>query len=202
MPGLQLDAVATDSHVIQDSKFHAAWMVGPNSCGLNWISPVNTAVQNRLLKQKWTSILFIVFDNFIKVTPCSACLLIWNMKAIFRISIKNSITYPKHSQIHFLVGTLFFLVLFLARHNITLEPLWYRNPAALERKSTLAPEKLDENPIVNTEQQTRLKILSWSNSFSVLSFFSLHNLCKESFCTLLHALLLLVSRCKEGKWLW
>ena len=35
-----------------------------------------------------------------------ACLLLWSTNAISRISIKNSFTYPKHIQIHFLMGTL------------------------------------------------------------------------------------------------
>ena len=35
-----------------------------------------------------------------------ACLLLWNRNVFSWISIKNSITYPKHSQIHFITATL------------------------------------------------------------------------------------------------
>ena len=66
--------------------------------------------RNHSLKQKLTSVLFIVFDNFFKVTLFYASLLLWNTNAICRISIKNYITYPKHSQIHFLTDTLAYTV--------------------------------------------------------------------------------------------
>ena len=62
--------------------------------------------QIRSLGLKITDVLFIVFDNFFKVTLVYACFLIWNMNAISRISIKNSFTFPKQSQIHFLMETL------------------------------------------------------------------------------------------------
>ena len=53
--------------------------------------------------------IYLFFDNFFLKSPMSmniACLLLWNTKAISRIGIKNYITYPKYSQIHFLTGTL------------------------------------------------------------------------------------------------
>ena len=66
--------------------------------------------QNRSLESKQTSVLFIVFDTFFKVTLDYACLLLWNTNDISQISIKNSITNPKPSQTQFLTGTLFFSV--------------------------------------------------------------------------------------------
>ena len=94
----------TRSDLIHDGKFLATWMVRHESCSLNWIYPVNITPQNCSLEQKLTSVQFIVFDNFFKVAFVNACLLLWNMNGISRISIKNSITYPNQSQIHFLTG--------------------------------------------------------------------------------------------------
>ena len=37
MPGLQLDDLLTDLHLIQTGKFRAAWIVGHESCSLNII---------------------------------------------------------------------------------------------------------------------------------------------------------------------
>ena len=106
MSGLQLDAVTTDSHSIKAGKFRAAWKVGHESCDLIQIFRVITAPQNCSLEQKLASVQFIAFDNFFKVAFVYACLLLWNTKAISQISIKNFITYVKHSQIHFQTGTL------------------------------------------------------------------------------------------------
>ena len=66
--------------------------------------------RNRSLKQKLTSVLFIVFDNFFKVNLFYTSLLLWNMNAICWISSKKFITYPKHSQIPFLTDTLAYTV--------------------------------------------------------------------------------------------
>ena len=60
---------------------------------------------NHSLELKLTSVIFIVFDNFFKLTIFYVCLLLWNTNAISRISITNSIIYPKHNQIHFHTGT-------------------------------------------------------------------------------------------------
>ena len=70
------------------------------------LEAVTTLPRNRSLEQKVISALFIVFENFFKITLVYACLLLWNTNDISRISINNFITYPKHSQIHFLTGTL------------------------------------------------------------------------------------------------
>ena len=45
MPGLQLDAATTDSHLIQAWKFRAAHRVGPESCSLNQIRSVTSAIK-------------------------------------------------------------------------------------------------------------------------------------------------------------
>ena len=77
--------------------------------GLNrttWMKSPPCVPQNRLLEQKRTFILFIPFDNFFEICLAFASLLLWNMNAISRISIKNSITYPKQSQIRFVTGAL------------------------------------------------------------------------------------------------
>ena len=58
------------------------------------------------IKQKFISVQFILFDNLFKVALVYACLLLWNTNVVSWISIKNFITYPKHSQIHFLTDTL------------------------------------------------------------------------------------------------
>ena len=63
-----------------------AWIVRPESN-----SSHNQCTTNRLLEQKLTSVLFIVFDNFFKVTLLYLYLLLWNTNVIFRISIINFI---------------------------------------------------------------------------------------------------------------
>ena len=80
----------------------------PDSCCLNWISPITTAPQNHSFEHKLTFLLFFVFDNFFIVTLAYACLLLWKTNVISQISIKNFIRYPKHSRIHFLIAVLFF----------------------------------------------------------------------------------------------
>ena len=73
-----------------------------------WVesAPITSLTRICYLEQKLTFVLFIFSDKFFKVTLEYACLLLWNTNAISRISIKNSMTYPKHSQIHFLTGNL------------------------------------------------------------------------------------------------
>ena len=102
----ELDVVTNNSHLIQARKFRLAWKVGHESCDLIQIFCVITAPQNCPLEQKLASVQFIVVDNFFKVSFVYACLLLWNTKAISQISIKNFITYVKHSQVHFRTGTL------------------------------------------------------------------------------------------------
>ena len=68
--------------------------------------PVTIVTKYGSLELKKTFVQFIAFDNFFKVPLVNACLLLWNMISIYRISIKNSNTYPKHRQIHFLRRTL------------------------------------------------------------------------------------------------
>ena len=55
LPRLQLNAGTTDSNLIQTSKFHTAWIVGHESCSLNQIGSIITALRNRSLEQKLTS---------------------------------------------------------------------------------------------------------------------------------------------------
>ena len=74
-----------------------AWIVRPESN----LPRNHFTTQNRSLEQKQMFVLFIVFDNFFKVTLVYLYLLLWNTNVIVRNSIKDSITYPKHSQIHF-----------------------------------------------------------------------------------------------------
>ena len=76
---------------------HAAWVES---------APLTTLTRDRNIELKLTFIFFIFVDNFFMDTNVYACLLLWSTNAIYRISIKNSFTYPKHIQIHFLMGTL------------------------------------------------------------------------------------------------
>ena len=57
-----------------------------------------------MLEHCLSFILIIVFDNFFKVALVYAFFLLWNTNVIDKISIKNFITYQKHSQIHFITG--------------------------------------------------------------------------------------------------
>ena len=56
------------NHRTMARKFRAAWIVGPESCGLNPTCPITTAPQNSSIEQKLTYVQFIFFDNFFKVT--------------------------------------------------------------------------------------------------------------------------------------
>ena len=60
---------------------------------------------NHSLEQKLTFIRIYLLWQFLSSHPCLGLLLLWNTNAFFQISIKNSITYPKHSQSNFLTGT-------------------------------------------------------------------------------------------------
>ena len=106
MPGLQSDAITTDSHLNQAGKIPATKIVGHVSYYMNQICQQNSTPRKHSLDKKLTAIQFIFSVNFFKVTPADACLILWNTNAISWISIKNFITYPKHSQIHFLTDTL------------------------------------------------------------------------------------------------
>ena len=111
------------------------------------LEAVTTSPRNRSLEQKVISALFIVFENFFKITLVYACLLLWNTNAISRISIKNSITHPKNSHRHLLTGILMYLSIsnfehvlvvfhFLKGHTSILASI-----AKMERKLTLCQKR-------------------------------------------------------------
>ena len=91
---LQHDNLNTDACLIQ------AWIVGYDPCNLNRICSVSTTLWNCSLDQNLTYVQVIFFDNFFKVAPVYACLLLWITNAISQICIINTTTYPKHSQVH------------------------------------------------------------------------------------------------------